>query len=269
MTEEPAQPQAERKLKLSKSWQTYLFEFVLLTLAVFLGFVAENYRDEIAEQKEAVELAQNLYHELLADSIAVERTIAGRGRMSIALLHLKDYVRDSSLSNVSKGFTKNFFSGIHYSDRFQPTDVVLEQLKTSGSLRYFKSKELQQLIRDLGGAISGVRQRTQIELEFGYSYIIPFNITHLDQEYLPTLTHSKKVPLTTLLDLIDNDSIPIRYEINNLAQFKRKDVVNMILVYRNLTENGASAARYYRDVNNKLLMELRKAYKIKQTGIRE
>jgi len=262
MDEDQIQPniKKEEKLQLSKSWQTYLFEFVSLALAVFMGFLAENLREEISERKQATELAQNLYDELLADSIAVEQTITGRTRMNTALLELKDYVRDSSLSNVSKGFIKNFFSGIHYSNRFQPTDVVLEQLKTSGSLRYFKSTELQQLLRDLGGAISGVRQRTQIELEFGYTYIIPFNINHIDQEYLPNITDSKQVSLSKLFELIDSDSIPIPFEINNLTQFKRKDVINMILVYRNLVENGSSACRYYREVNTKLLVELRKQY---------
>jgi hypothetical protein len=230
-----------------------------------MGFFAENLREEIAEKKQAVELAQNLYEELVIDSIAVEQTIRGRDRMNRALLELKNYVRDSSLSDIPKGFIKSFYSGIHYSNRFQPTDVVLEQLKASGSLSYFKSKELQRLIHNLGGAISNVRQRNQIELEFGYTYIIPFNIDHIDQEYLPKITESRRVPLAGLLDLIDRDTIPIPFEINNLNQFKRKDVINMVLVYRNLVENGASACRYYREANNKLLTELRKEYQINRT----
>ncbi|MBX2916801.1 MAG: hypothetical protein KF856_16150 [Cyclobacteriaceae bacterium] len=256
-------PENEKKVKLSKSWPTYLFEFVSLTLAVFMGFFAENLREEMAERKQAIELAQNLYDELVTDSIAVDQTIRGRQRMNGALLALKDYVRDSSLSKVSKAFIKNFFSGIHYSNRFQPTDVVLEQLKASGSLSYFKSKELQRLIHNLGGAISQVRQRNQIELEFGYTYIIPFNVNHIDQEYLPKITDLRRMPINELLDLIERDSVGTPFEITNLNQFKRKDVINMLLVYRNLVENGASACNYYREANNKLLAELRKEYQIK------
>lgn len=266
MTTEQEQPEPlkERKLRLSKSWKTYLFEFVTLTFAVFMGFVAENLREEMAEKRQTVELAQNLYDELLADSIEVDRILTGRDRMIDALLELKDYVRDSSLTNVSKGFIKNYFSGIHYGSRFQPTDVVLEQLKNSGSLRYFKSKELQQLTRDLGGSISRVRERVHIELEYGYDFIIPFAVKHIDWEYVVGISNDKPIPLSELFTLIDNDT-SLRFEINNVTEFKRKDVINMILVFRNLNKAGYSACRRYRELNHKLLAELRKEYKLKKS----
>lgn len=254
---EHAEP--EKKLRLSKTWQTYLFEFVSLAVAVFLGFLAENFRDELGEKNQAMELARSFYDELKADSIQVERTLAGRVRMDSCMLNLVEIVRECDLRNVPKGFITNYYSGIDYSMRFQPTDIVLEQLKSSGSLRYFKDNNLQKLIRDLGGAIAGVRQRTQIELEFGYSYIIPFNVRHFDQEYLIRISNGSNL-LSPDEVLARIEGSEVKFELNNIDEFNRRDVVNMTLVYRRMVQNGALACQKYKKINNQLLAELRKTY---------
>src|SRR4051812_23073925 len=45
-------------------WKHYLFEFLMLFLAVFAGFLAENYREQRVEMERARELAKNLYKEI-------------------------------------------------------------------------------------------------------------------------------------------------------------------------------------------------------------
>ena len=54
-----------------KKWTHYFWEFLMLFLAVFCGFLAENYREHYVERQRAVQLAKNLYKEILADSIAL------------------------------------------------------------------------------------------------------------------------------------------------------------------------------------------------------
>lgn len=67
-----------RKSRL-KRWRKYFFEFILIFLAVFLGFLADNIREEYFERQQAVQLARSFYEELKNDSIAatlrVERRI--------------------------------------------------------------------------------------------------------------------------------------------------------------------------------------------------
>ena len=50
----------------------YFYEFLMLFLSVFSGFIAENLREQYGENQRAKELAQNLYKEILSDSISVE-----------------------------------------------------------------------------------------------------------------------------------------------------------------------------------------------------
>src|SRR5678809_595057 len=51
-----------------KKWTAYLLEFFMLFLAVFLGFVAENIREERVEHKRAHEFADRLLADLTNDT---------------------------------------------------------------------------------------------------------------------------------------------------------------------------------------------------------
>src|SRR6202030_3863953 len=43
-----------------KKWGEYLLEFIMLFLAVFLGFIAENVREHLSEKNKAYSLAKSL-----------------------------------------------------------------------------------------------------------------------------------------------------------------------------------------------------------------
>lgn len=249
----------KKKTVLTKSWQSHVLEFFMIATAVFMGFFAENFREGQAEKQLADELARQFYDELIADSVVAQRTIDARTRMDTSLHALVNYVRDSSLSSIGPSFIKNLYGGILYSPRFKPTDVVLQQLKNSGTLHYFKSKELQELTRNLGGVIDEVNARTAVELQFGQNNVIPFNILHLDQECIVRLGFGA-LSLTEIYTKIDAEKVVFR--INNLEEFKRTDAINMILVYRNMVIAGANRYRAYQRLNGQLLTQLRKEYKI-------
>src|SRR6188474_2367142 len=91
-----------------KKWTHYLWEFLMLFLAVFCGFLAENYREHYVERQRAIELAKNLYKEIVADSIAVEEKIAIRIIKEKECAFFSDYVKDSSLTELSTNFYPAF-----------------------------------------------------------------------------------------------------------------------------------------------------------------
>ena len=51
-----------------KNFWHYFFEFFMLFLAVFCGFLAENLREHRIEKDRAIELAKSFYDELKNDS---------------------------------------------------------------------------------------------------------------------------------------------------------------------------------------------------------
>src|SRR5271167_1874397 len=57
-------------------WKHYFFEFFMLFLAVFCGFLAENVREHVVEQSRANEYAKNLCNELKEDTATLNYLIA-------------------------------------------------------------------------------------------------------------------------------------------------------------------------------------------------
>ena len=59
-----------------KKWTEYLLEFLMLFLAVFLGFIAENLREISVEKHRAKEYMHSLIEDLEADTSNIQSTIS-------------------------------------------------------------------------------------------------------------------------------------------------------------------------------------------------
>lgn len=71
----------------------FFFEFLMLFLAVFCGFLAENFRGNYVENERAKELAKNLYNEIFTDSINIQQKIAVRNRKESECAYFISYVK--------------------------------------------------------------------------------------------------------------------------------------------------------------------------------
>jgi hypothetical protein len=54
-----------------KKWFHYFWEFIMLFLAISLGFFVENRREHIVEQKRASDFASTLYAEIKNDTVSL------------------------------------------------------------------------------------------------------------------------------------------------------------------------------------------------------
>ncbi|RIW18276.1 hypothetical protein D0X99_00835 [Algoriphagus lacus] len=121
---------------------SYFKEFLMLFLAVFCGFLAENYRDNQSEIAYAKEYAKSLIQDLENDTIMINGTIEQK------LVILKSI--DSISEIIHQGVPVNGVRGSFYYHSqmvsFSPTaiwnDATLIQITQSGNLRYFKNAEL-------------------------------------------------------------------------------------------------------------------------------
>jgi hypothetical protein len=85
---------------------------------------------------------------------------------------------------------------------FEPKDGILSQLKSSGSLRYFKGTTLQKLFGDISVCINNVRYRNEQEYQFFTSPIKPFILKHYDFSWFNELRKQDEDAYT--IDLINN-----------------------------------------------------------------
>jgi hypothetical protein len=127
---------------VKKNWTSYIKEFLMLFLAVFCGFLAENYRDNQSEIAYAKEYAKSLIQDLENDTVQINGTIEQK------LVILKSI--DSISEIIHQGVPVNGVRGSFYYHSqmvsFSPTaiwnDATLIQITQSGNLRYFKNAEL-------------------------------------------------------------------------------------------------------------------------------
>jgi hypothetical protein len=249
-----------------KKWPEYLLEFLMLFLAVFLGFVAENLREHQVEKERANELAHSFYDELRGDSTVFHTVMQNRDRKNSAFMFLKKYFRDSSLVHCSKEFAVNFcYCFATFSPSvFQPKDAILEQLKNSGSLRYFKNAELQELISELSVNINDIHSRNQVELDFTQQNLLPFFIQHNDQEWFDKLGLDSNVFLVDKLRNYELSSENMSFHFKKAEELDRSAAENMVGLYQ-IIFRGSLLRQYkdYESLNQKLLQALRKEYNIK------
>jgi hypothetical protein len=123
-----------------KKWSQYLFEFFMLFLAVFCGFLAENKREHIVEHQRAKEYAHQMINDLRQDTSF--------------LTELVQYVQEhnQAFDTVNSLFDKappvsnaTLLRAVLTQRTTYPTQLsatTFNQMKSSGSIRYFQNSEL-------------------------------------------------------------------------------------------------------------------------------
>ena len=242
-----------------KNWKNYFWEFLMLFLAVFCGFLAEYQLEHKIERDRAAEVAGSFYAELKVDSAAVKSATRYSIRKDSALNYLKHYLRDSSLTNVSKEFAINYCYGfmINSTAIFEPRAAILDLLINSGSLRYFKSKKLQKLSIDLSIAIKELKSRNERIKGHITINLDPFTLKHLDDDGYNKIAEFKG------LEVYRKSNVVIPFRFYNPEKVDKVEDINRIGIYARLTRQNVS--KFYKDydvINKKLLIELRKEYRL-------
>jgi len=123
-----------------KKWTHYFWEFLMLFLAVSLGFYAENTREVILHKKEVKSQLNSMLSDLQSDIILFDSVTdrnshgAQMADSLIELLH-SDITNTTDIYFAARTVTINV--GYYYTNT-----KSFEQLKTAGLLRYIKNKEL-------------------------------------------------------------------------------------------------------------------------------
>jgi hypothetical protein len=117
-----------------KKFKHYLWEFIMLFLAVFCGFLAENIREHIVERERGKQYIRSFYEDLVTDSSHFNNLIS-RFETKISVLQNMPSCYDSLLSgHPPKCLTTIIQNTLYFPDMVY-TDRTLLQLKNAGGLR--------------------------------------------------------------------------------------------------------------------------------------
>src|SRR5258705_8514582 len=123
-----------------KKFTHYVWEFLMLFLAVFCGFLAENQREHYVEQQREKQYARELYDEFFADSIVVANKISARLEKEKDMDYLSSYVRDSSLTTLPREFYPSYTAVIYLLNSyfFERKDGIFNYFKCLCYFMIFK-----------------------------------------------------------------------------------------------------------------------------------
>lgn len=129
-----------------KIWH-YFFEFLMLFLAVFCGFIAENWREQLREHQREKQFIRSIVEDIKSDTLHSNKTILQLKRIKsgidsvLILLSSAEIVNNSN--DAYRLWTKNL--GLEV---FVSNDRTIQQLKSSGELRLIRNKAVSDRIMD-------------------------------------------------------------------------------------------------------------------------
>src|SRR4249920_3178320 len=82
-----------------KKWTHYFWEFLMLFLAVFCGFLAENQREHFVEHQREKVLMKSMVNDLRADSISFSQMIYGIKQYNLQIDSLIPLITNNSEMN--------------------------------------------------------------------------------------------------------------------------------------------------------------------------
>ncbi len=150
-----------------KEWTEYLLEFLMIFLAVTLGFFAENIREHLSDNSKEKEYIESLSEDLKVDQQILSQNISSI-QSGIAMMDSLIIILDNT-SSLS-GNTGELYYLARLSPRLQPlaiNDKTFQQLKNSGNFRLIKNIEASNKIMEYYNTITLVRLLESInETEF-------------------------------------------------------------------------------------------------------
>jgi hypothetical protein len=146
-----------------KNWRSYFWEFLMLFLAVFCGFLAEYKLEHIVEHQKGIQYIHSLEVDIQVDTAKLSALITEFEQKKSGLDSMLESIKGiSSLSN-SNGLYNYLKYTTDYPD-FIYTDRTMQQLKNAGGLRMIPDKESADRIVMYDAAIKRILLTEELEL---------------------------------------------------------------------------------------------------------
>ena len=124
-----------------KKWTHYFWEFLMLFLAVTLGFLVENQREHYIEHQREKQFVKSLFNDIKSDTANIAKIIIARSAKERMLDSLSFMMNGSRPGDrVKEIYPYAVYVGRTLPYRFIPNDGTMQQLKNSGALRLIRNR---------------------------------------------------------------------------------------------------------------------------------
>jgi hypothetical protein len=148
----------------SKKWKDYLFEFLMLFLAVTLGFFVENQREHYIEGMRERQFIRSLVNDLRSDIGKLTTIINIRTMRATNLDSLKLLVNsDSPNTHTNDIYYLASTAARTLTIRFIPNDGTMQQLKNSGAFRLIRNRIISDSIAKYDVNVRNALRQSEVE----------------------------------------------------------------------------------------------------------
>ena len=164
-----------------KKWKEYITEFVMLFLAVSLGFMAENIREHQIEKHREIAYLQNVHEDLKLDLINIDNVINSNTIRLQAMDTLFTIINNNTITNEDVYY---YIRNLALRATFESSHVGLDQIKSAGGLRMVKNPEIISGIQEYERALDAldklenVRERTLEQARFKMAVVFEPSISY-------------------------------------------------------------------------------------------
>ena len=164
-----------------KKWKEYITEFLMLFLAVSLGFMAENIREHQIEKQREIAYLKNVHEDLKLDLINIDNVFNSNAIRLQAMDTLFNIINNKTITNEDVYY---YIRNLALRSTFESSHVGLDQIKSAGGLRMVKNPEIISGIQEYERALDAldklenVRERTLEQARFKMAVVFEPSISY-------------------------------------------------------------------------------------------
>jgi hypothetical protein len=176
-----------------KPWKEYLLEGLMIFIAVMLGFIAENIREDIVNREHAHELTSQLVADLQADTARLNNVIEAQTQIREAndslITLLKQPLATADLVQVQR-----LIIASHNLWTFHPAGGAIAAIKNELHLKQFAHSQLISHIADYESSIDLLHTVQDIYLQYQHNMLDAFLREHFTPGNLRAAFDHKPLP---------------------------------------------------------------------------
>jgi hypothetical protein len=221
-----------------KKWTLYLFEFFMLFLAVFAGFLAEQMREHMVERNRAHQFLESMLMDVQTNIKNLDSLVHQDRTIIADHDSLMNWLLADSATIDRAAFARKM--GAVWIRNFLVRKETYEQMKSSGSLRYIGNIEFLKKMMDYERVTNFAQFRNQ---EFERKYYTELFIPALYKSYdltcqvnLDTSNHSDLFKMEKLAHhhdvLSGNDAVVFRHDMGAALALRLERLRRSLDAYR-------------------------------------
>ncbi|HLX92038.1 MAG TPA: hypothetical protein VKR32_10170 [Puia sp.] len=154
-----------------KSFKEYFLEFVMIFLAVALGFFAENVRENITDHSKEKEYMASMIEDLKKDTANINTEVRGNRLLLAGLDSLLDLLSRPKNDTIYQ--RKLFISSLvntYWNMPVEFSDLTISQLKYSGNFRLIENHEVAMSILQYEQGVDACKNNYELLLTYTHVY---------------------------------------------------------------------------------------------------